>query len=262
MRWDPGQYARFSDHRGRPFHDLVARIGAAAPRKVIDLGCGSGELTTTLATRWPTTEVIGIDSSADMIEAAAARPNRQANIQFAIGDIANWSPAGDEDVIVSNAAFQWVPGHQRMLAGWLAALPPSTWFAFQVPGNFAAPSHALMRDLASSDRWRDRLGGVLRHNDAVAEPVDYAELFLAAGWQVDAWETTYLQLLQGEDAVLNWTRGTGLRPILNVLGSAEAGAFEAEYRAALDVAYPPTPHGTWFPFRRTFCVGHRPPTHA
>ena len=258
MRWDPGKYTEFRHHRDRPFFDLVSRIGAATPKRVVDLGCGPSTLTATLAERWPGAAVIGLDSSPAMIDRARSLSDAPTNLRFVQADIAGWQPDADVDVVVSNAAFQWVPDHARLIRGWLGRLAPGSWFAFQVPGNFRSPSHTLMRQLAEGDQWRARLGGVLRHDDAVLDPADYLTLFLEVGWLADVWETTYLQLLPGDDPVLEWVRGTGLRPILGALGDGDARAFEAQYAGLLRAAYPPTARGTVFPFRRIFCVGHKP----
>ena len=255
MRWDPSQYGRFAAERGRPFLDLVARIGAVAPQRVVDLGCGSGELTTLLADRWPAAAIEGIDSSAEMIGAAQRLDTR---VSFSIGDLTTWAPPDEIDVIVSNAVLQWVPTHRTLLAAWAAALPPGGWLAFQVPGNFAAPAHTAMRELAASPRWADALRDVLRHDGAVDSPSSYATLLLDAGLVADAWETTYLHVLHGADPVLEWLRGTGLRPVLAALDAAEAADFSTELAAALRVAYPPSEHGTLFAFRRVFAVAHRP----
>ncbi|MGH8960859.1 MAG: methyltransferase domain-containing protein [Jatrophihabitantaceae bacterium] len=276
MRWDPTQYSRYSDERGRPFLDLVARVGASAPRRVVDLGCGPGNLTALLAERWPAAIVEGVDSSPEMIERAAAVPG----VDFRVGDVRTWQVPLDCDVIVSNATLQWVPSHLALMRAWAAALPSGGWLAVQVPGNFDSPSHTLMRTLATSPRWAPLVGDVLRHRDAVSSPSVYASLLLEAGLDVDVWETTYQHRLQGADPVLEWVRGTGLRPILAALagrgappgaafeagpsdaafeaGPSDAGpsdaAFEAEYAALLRSAYPATAHGTLFPFRRIFAV--------
>ncbi len=255
MRWDPGLYARHAGHRGRPFFDLVARVGHPAPRSVVDLGCGPGDLTEALALRWPEARVTGIDASPEMM--AAARERRTpSNLTFEVGDLRDYQP-GDDDVIVTNAALQWVPGHRALVAAWSAALPSGGWIAMQVPGNFSAPSHALMREHAASPRWATRLHGVLRHDDAVGEPDDYLDLLLDAGLEADVWETAYEQVLAGEDAVLDWVRGTGLRPVLETLSPEEVGEFEAGYGDLLRRAYPRGGHGTVFAFRRIFAVGHR-----
>lgn len=253
MQWDPEQYGRFAGERDRPFLDLVARVGARAPRRVVDLGCGPGALTGLLAQRWPDASVEGIDSSPEMIASASA-----SGVTFRVGDIESWRPDPDTDVVVSNAAFQWVPTHRSLLRDWAAALPSGAWLAWQVPGNFDSPSHALMRSLAESPRWKDRLGGVLRHEDPVDPPSHYATLLLDLGWDADAWETTYVHVLRGTDPVLEWVRGTGLRPILAVLSDAERVEFEASYAQQLRGAYPAGQAGTLFPFRRIFCVGHKP----
>lgn len=257
MKWDPAKYVEFGNHRDRPYFDLTARVHAGDPLHVVDLGCGPGNLTATLAERWPGAEVVGIDSSAEMLRKAADHADRAANLSFALRDITEWMPSDRTDVVVSNAALQWVPGHPALLAGWLEALSPGSWFALQVPGNFGSPSHVLMRQLAESGRWKQRLDGVLRHDDAVAEPAEYLNIMLDAGCDADAWETTYQQVLHGPDPVLEWVRGAGLRPVLAALAPEEAAEFEAEYSALLRDAYPATAHGTVFPFRRIFAVARK-----
>jgi trans-aconitate 2-methyltransferase len=253
MRWDPTQYARFADHRSRPFYELVGRIDAEAPARVVDLGCGSGELTVTLARRWPGASVAGIDSSPEMI----ARAPADAGVQFAVGDAAGFDATGT-DVLVSNAMLQWVPDHVALLERWAGELSPGGWLAFQVPANFGAPSHRLMRELAESDAWRSALSGVLRHADAVATPARYLDVLARRALQVDAWQTTYEQVLAGEDPVLEWVRGTGLRPVLAALSSSDAERFTDQYAALLRDAYPAAPYGTVFGFTRTFVVAHKP----
>jgi trans-aconitate 2-methyltransferase len=253
MRWDPEQYGRYADERGRPYLDLLARIGADAPRRAVDLGCGPGNLTELLAQRWPHARVEGLDSSPEMI--AAATPGER--LSFRVGDVTTWSPPPDTDVVISNATLQWVPTHRALLRRWAAALPSGGWLAFQVPGNFDAPSHVLMRALAGSPRWAPALAGVLRLEDPVATPADYATLLQDAGLEADVWETTYLHVLHGENPVLDWISGTGLRPVLSALSPDDAAAFRAQYGEQLRAAYPATEHGTPFPFHRIFAVGHR-----
>jgi trans-aconitate 2-methyltransferase len=257
VKWDPLKYGQFGDYRDRPFFDLTGRIHADRPRQVVDLGCGPGNLTATLAQRWPDAKVVGLDSSAEMLAKAAMQADGQPGLTFELADIAHWMPAAETDVVVTNAALQWVPGHQEMLGRWLAALRPGAWFGMQVPGNFNAPSHTLMREMAATARWRPLLKDVLRGGESVGEPADYLHIMLDAGCTADTWETTYRQVLPGADPVLEWVRGTALRPVLAVLSVDEGRAFEAEYAAALRVAYPGTPHGTVFPFRRIFAVAQK-----
>jgi trans-aconitate 2-methyltransferase len=256
MSWDPLQYARYADERGRPFLDLLGRVECDDPRHVVDLGCGPGNLTALLALRWPQARVEGIDSSPEMI--AAAAPHASAALTFTVGDAATWPVPDDLDVLISNATLQWIPDHLDLLGRWARALRPGSWIAVQLPGNFRAPSHTLMRAMAESDRWRPALDDVLRHHDAVAAPEKYAQLLMSAGLVADVWETTYLHVLPGAAPVLEWLRGTGLRPILAALSEEDGAEFEAELAGRLREAYPPTEHGTVLPFRRIFAVGHRP----
>lgn len=209
-------------------------------------------MTSTLCDRWPSADVTGVDNSAEMLADAYA-----AGVRFEMGDIRTWSPSTEVDVVVSNAALQWVPGHLTLLERFVSWLPArGGWLAFQVPGNFTAPSHVLLHELRMSSRWRDRVGAV--DQPAVHEPAEYAAALAALGLAVDAWETTYLQMLVGPDAVLEWTKGTTLRPVLTALAETDRDAFLAEYAVALREAYPTRNDGiTPFPFRRLFVVAHR-----
>ncbi|MDN3480412.1 trans-aconitate 2-methyltransferase [Arthrobacter sp. APC 3897] len=257
MKWDPRKYTQFSSHRDRPFFDLTARIEADAPGRVVDLGCGPGTLTAALAARWPEARVTGVDSSAEMVEQAGALQGAPANLEFVRAGIEEWEPQAGTDVVVSNAALQWVPGHQDLMRRWAKQLDAGAWLAVQVPGNFGAPSHALMRELAASAAWSHKLDGVLRHADAVDEPEDYLGLLTETGFEADVWETSYSQVLQGEDPVLEWVRGTALRPVIAALDPDDFRRFEAEYAALLREAYPQHAWGTVFPFRRIFMVGRK-----
>ncbi|HEY7598159.1 MAG TPA: trans-aconitate 2-methyltransferase [Actinophytocola sp.] len=249
--WDPNKYLDFADHRSRPFFDLISRVRADEPRRVADLGCGPGNLTETLAARWPGAVVEAMDSSPEMVDAA-----RERGIAASVGDVREWAPAPDTDVVVSNAVFQWVPGHDELLTRWAKQLPAGAWLAFQVPGNFDAPSHVRLRELVREPRWQERLASVvLREDDAVLGPAGYAGLLADAGCEVDAWETTYLQRLTGEDPVLEWVTGTALRPIRSALDGADWSQFRAELAPRLRTEYPMRTDGTtWFPFRRVFVV--------
>ena len=242
--WDPAAYLTFDDHRARPYHDLLARITARTPRRVVDLGCGPGNLTVLLPARWPDAVVEALDSSAEMVEAARAR-----GLDARRADVTGWTPEPDTGVVISNAVLQWVPQHRDLLPRWIAALPAGAELAFQVPGNFGAPSHTLIRELAAQRGVRPRGEG------AVAEPAEYAALIAATGADVDVWETTYLQRLTGPDPVLAWIGSTALRPVRDALDDDAFADFRAELAPRLRAAYPAQPDGTtWFPFRRIFAV--------
>ncbi len=262
--WDPAQYQCYSDERSRPFFELLARVAAAAPRYVVDLGCGPGDLTAALAERWPGAEVVGVDNSPQMLDAAKAtlagfrerrdRPTAGAgSLTFRQGDVREFVPSRAADVIVCNAVLQWVPGHRELVPRWAGMLPSGGWLAFQVPANFDQPSHQILRELAGSGSWREQLAGVAVTRQA-HHPDDYLELLAGAGCEVDAWETTYLHVLQGDDPVLDWYKGSGLRPIIAALPPDQAAEFLDEYARRLRIAYPARSYGTVLPFRRVFVV--------
>lgn len=255
--WDAKQYERFAADRARPFHDLLTRVFAEKPGHVVDLGCGTGETTATLLERWPSARVTGMDSSAEML-ADTGRFAEPGRLEFVQADVRTWQPDEPVDVLLSNAAFQWVPEHLDLLPRFVGWLAPGGWFAFQVPGNYRAPAHAILTELRRSPRWRDQVGeGADRHLD-VHDPEVYLRTLAGLGCRVDAWETTYLHVLPGEDPVLEWIKGTGLRPVLAALDEADRAAFLAEYGARLREAFPREPWGTVLPFRRIFVVAQLP----
>jgi trans-aconitate 2-methyltransferase len=251
--WDPDRYLGYADERGRPFLDLLARVDADAPADVVDLGCGPGNLTALLAQRWPDAAVTGVDSSPEMI--GAARGLGLDGVRFEVGDLRAWlaDPPGRVDVLVSNATLQWVPGHLDLLPALVDAVRPGGWLAFQVPGNFDEPSHAIRTELASQPPFAEHTAGVAV--PASHDPVVYLDALTALGCEVDAWETTYLHVLKGEDPVFAWVSGTGARPTLQALPDDVRPAFEEEFRRRLAEAYPARGDGTVvLPFRRIFAV--------
>ena len=259
--WDPGLYRQFGAERSRPFYELIARIGAKEPAFVADVGCGPGQLTAELCQRWPSAEVRGVDSSAEMIAAANAilddmGRGPRPRLSFEIADATRWEPPRPVDVLVSNAMLQWIPEHEKVVARWVGQLSDGGWLAFGVPANFDEPAHALMRELAATDRWRRLLRDVA-FNSQGADPAEYLDMLAGHGMAGDAWETTYLHVLDGDNPVLRWYRGTGLRPVIAALGQEHAAEFMAEYGAILRDAYPARPYGTVLPFRRVFVVAHR-----
>lgn len=258
--WDPTRYLQYADQRGRPFFELVDRVAATQPRSVVDLGCGPGEQTATLTQRWPGATVLGVDSSPEMIDAAQQYAGPQ--LRFTVGDLQDFDPAtvagaAEVEVIISNATLQWLDDHRSVLPGLVDALAPGGWLAFQVPGNQNAPSHTLLHRLGQDQRFVDFCGDIDRRVMPPAQT--YLADLSALGCQVDAWETTYLHVLTGDDAVFNWVSGTGARPYLQALPDDLRGAFVEEYKASLREAYPVHDYGTVLPFRRIFAVAHKRP---
>ncbi|WP_406366927.1 trans-aconitate 2-methyltransferase [Streptomyces sp. NBC_01546] len=263
--WDPQQYLRHAGHRTRPFLDLLTRIPElpTRPARIADLGCGPGNVTTLLSDRWPEARITGFDLSPEMLHRATkeyAGPTAGGgNLEFRHGDLGTWLPEEPYDLIVSNAALQWVPSHPASFGAWINGLRPGGTFAFQIPGNFNAPSHALLAELCDAPRWRARLAGHGARYIHLLEPAEYLARFTELGCAVDVWETTYHQMLHGPDPVLDWVKGTALRPVLTALGDDDdaVDAFLTEYRDRLREAYPPGPRGTVFPFRRIFAVARK-----
>src|SRR5215472_8180101 len=237
--WDPGQYLRYAGERARPFFDLLARVGAGEPGYVADLGCGPGNLTAALADRWPAAEIVGVDSSPEMIAAAQEEAAKRDRLSFTLGDVRDWRPARKVDVLLSNAVLQWVPGHMDVVRRWPGMLSPGGWLAFQLPGNFDQPTHAILLDLVRSDRWAPLLRDVALNRQA-GSPADYLDLLAREGCSVDAWETTYLH-------------------VLSALDPGQAERFLAEYRERVTQAYPAAPYGTVLPFRGTAGRSRRAP---
>lgn len=271
--WDPQLYRRFATERDRPFDDLLARVHPEAPGVVVDLGCGQGSPTLGLLDRWPSAQITGVDSAPEMIAAAragAAALDRRGEpvdrVRFETVSIQDWAEttaAGSVDVVVSNAALQWLPDHLPLVPVLAEKLRPGGWLAIQVPGNHDAPTHVLLRELAAEPRY-DAVTAAVRTRPALPDLEDYFTALAPLTDHLDLWESTYQHVLTGSDPVLGWISGTGARPILQALQAEHADLredFEQEYRDRLRRAYPardldgvPT---TLFPFRRLFVVARR-----
>ncbi len=253
--WDADQYERFRGERSRPFFDLLARIPDRSYKTIVDLGCGTGDLTGVLADQWPGSRVIGVDLSDEML--AAARERAEAGrVEFQKGDLSGWRPEAPVELIVSNAAIQWVQDHEALLRHLTSCLAPKGVLAVQMPANFESPSHALLKKLSASRRWAAKLKKTIRHD--IVQTLDwYVQQAWALTLDIDAWDTVYQHVLPGKDAVLEWTKGTALRPVLKALQVKEVEEFLSAYAAKLRKAYPETPSGTQFPFRRRFFVARK-----
>jgi trans-aconitate 2-methyltransferase len=251
MAWDPAQYLKFAGPRLRPAIDLLAHIDVAAPRLVYDLGCGAGNVTRFIADRWPEARIAGVDGSTEMLAKARAD---LPGIEWQEADLATWRPPQPADVIYSNAALHWIENHAPLFLALFQGLAAGGVFAVQIPRNFGAPSHTSMGEAARRGPWRARLEPLLRPAP-VAEPAFYFDLLSPYATKLDMWETEYLQVLDGEHAVKEYTKSTWLAPLLAALDEPERSRFEAVYTEMVDAAYPRRPDGkTLFPFRRLFII--------
>ena len=253
--WDPKQYQRFQKERSQPFFDLLHRVPGGEVRTAADLGCGPGKLTVTLIERWPGATVWGIDNSPQMLAEAKSLPP-QTNLHFVDSDIAEWQPDKPLDRIVSNAALHWVLKHENVLKRLVGSLTPGGVLAVQMPNNYAEAAHQMLSESIQQEPWQSALTG-LEERFFIHAPRWYAEALQDLGCAVQVWETIYHQILSGENAVLEWMKGTALRPILGRLDEDQQLAFLKEYGQQLSAAYPAGRNGTIFPFRRLFFVAQR-----
>jgi trans-aconitate 2-methyltransferase len=254
--WNPAQYLHFAAERTRPAVDLLAQVALAEPRSIIDLGCGPGNSTALLHQRWPAADIAGLDHSPDMITAArAAHPDWQ----WQHGDIAQWTAVAPYDLVFSNAALQWVPDHARVMPHLMAQVAPGGALAVQMPAHLHSPVHQAMLTVAADPAWRDRMqqaaGAIMVHS-----PQIYYDLLQPTAARIDLWVTEYLHVLDGPAAVIDWMRGTGLRPFLQALADdAERARFEERLLREVEQGYPRQADGrVLFTFRRLFIVAYRP----
>jgi trans-aconitate 2-methyltransferase len=255
--WDPATYLRYDTERSRAFLDLLARVRATQVTTVVDLGCGPGHLSAVLRARWPQARIRGIDSSIEMIE-RARREDPDARSTYEHADLRDWHPDEPVDLLVSNATLQWVPGHLDLLPGFADSVAAGGALAISVPSNFDAPSHLILHELAAREPFASHVP--VDQHAAAAGPQEFLDALSRPGWQVDAWETTYLHVLSEPDPVFEWIRGTGARPVLQSLPPDLLEAFVNEYKQRLREAYPARSYGTVLPFRRSFVVAHRDPS--
>lgn len=254
--WDPARYLAFASVRLQPALDLLARVDLAAPARIVDLGCGAGNVTRLLAMRWPDADILGLDGSPEML--AKAAETASPNIRWQCADIGSWTPDGPVDLIFSNAALHWLDAHRTLFLHLFSQLAPGGVLAAQMPRNHGAPSHALMIEAARAGRWRTRLEPLLRAQP-VQPPEVYYDLLAAVAGRLDIWETEYIQALDGDDPVVAFTSGTALKPLLDALDEPDRGEFLSDYTRRVATAYPRRADGvTLFPFRRLFLLARHP----
>lgn len=252
QNWDPEHYLAYADLRLRPALELLARVPLDGAERVTDLGCGAGSVTPYLRARFPAAEIHGIDRSAEMLDAARAKHRGMAH--WVQADAAVWRPSQPQDLIFSNAAVQWLDGHETLFTRLMEGVAPGGVLAVQMPCQFLEPSHALMREVAADGPWAEILTPLLRPAP-VAEPGQYYDWIKPHAVGVDIWQTTYVQELGGDDAVLDWIASTALKPLLEALAPERQAPFRAALAAKLGEAYPSRADGvTLFPFKRLFIV--------
>jgi len=254
MVWNPQQYLKFSGHRLRPAVDLLMRIPDFAVKSVADLGAGAGNVTRLIKERWPDAKVTGVEGSAEMV---AAGKNAAPEVEWQHQDLKGWNPARTYDVIYSNAALHWLPDHAKLFPSLMQKVAASGILAVQMPRNFGAASHLLIGETALNGPWRSKVEHLVTP-PPVQPPGFYHDLLAPHAQNIDIWETEYLQVLEGDNPVKEWTKGTWLTRYLDILGGDEKAAFEAAYGERVAKAYPRNAAGqTLFPFRRLFTVAQR-----
>ena len=252
--WDTTLYLKFEAERTQPARDLLARVEVSA-RRIVDLGCGPGTSTRLLAERFPQAEIIGVDNSEPML--AEAR-RRLPEVHFELSNIANWRPRQRPDLIFANAALQWLPDHEALFSRLMSYLAEDGALAVQMPDNRQEPSHALMRLVAADGPWADRLVPIAKTRAVIATHVDYYAWLRPLSAALDIWETTYVHPMAGVGAVVDWFRGSALRPFLNPLDVCEREQFIERYMRELAVAYGVEPNGSLlFLYPRLFILARK-----
>jgi trans-aconitate 2-methyltransferase len=251
--WNADQYMKFGDDRTQPCRDLAARVSLPDVRTVVDIGCGPGNSTQVIADRWPQAVITGVDNSASMID-AARRDHPQ--YRWIVSDITEWASGGGPqfDIVFSNATLHWVPDHDALYPKVLARVAPGGAFAAQSPSNLDSLAQRLMREVAP---------GGLRVKEWYTHPRGfYYDLLAPLSAHLDLWETEYLHILPNADAIVEWYKGTGLRPFLEALSSdVDREQFLSEYLQRIRAAYRPQADGkVLFPFRRLFVVAYSHPS--
>lgn len=250
--WTPELYHRFADERTRPSLDLLAHVPLPSPRRVVDLGCGSGLSTAPLAAQFPAAEVIGLDTSPAMLE--TARKN-VPGARFALADVNTWTAETPTDLLFANAVLQWLPDHDRLLPRLMAQVAPSGVFAYQVPVNLDQPSHRLIAATAARMPFAAKLAAAATARTILPTPTETYDILAPHAASVTLWDTTYYHRLADAAAIATLFRSTALRPWLEPLDATEAETFLTAYVAELAKAYPTRADGSvLLAFPRRFVV--------
>jgi trans-aconitate 2-methyltransferase len=256
--WNPGQYLKFAEERTRPCRDLAAAVSISQPKRIIDLGCGPGNSTEILIERWPAAQITGLDSSAKMIETAR---ESHPDLDWQVGDISDWaSGTGQQfDLVFSNAALQWVGDHARIYHQLFDRVAAGGALAAQMPGNFDGPAHRLMREVAKSAEWLSKFSSGSVREWHVHDLPFYYDVLAPLAVRVDLWETDYIHVFPSAENIVEWYKGTGLRPFLEILKTeSDREQFMSDYLDRLKTVYKPQPNGNvLFPFRRLFIIAYK-----
>lgn len=235
MKWSSEQYLKFEGQRTQPSIDLAGRISLEGVERALDVGCGPGNSSNVLAGRFPQAKVLGIDSSPDMI--ASARES-YPGIEFRLCDAGSelGTLEGGFDVVFSNACIQWIPDHKTLLRNMMALLRPGGVLAVQIPMNQKEPIHRIIGELVTSAVWKDAFP-----NPRVFYTLPqgyYFDLLAKLSASFTLWETTYYHVMDSHEAILEWYRGTGLRPYLTMLPEARRKDFEQAVLTQVRAQYP------------------------
>lgn len=254
MAWDPAQYEKFKKERARPFFDLLAQLDDISPRTIVDLGCGTGELTAELAKKWPQATVVGVDNSPEMLEKSKAYASER--LRFELNEMSQWSPKSLVDVVLSNSAFHWLKPHEEQIQRVAGFVARGGTLAFQAPNQYREASHTIIQDVRNAPEWKSLIGSATS-DGYLAEPNWYLHTLREMGFTPRVWETIYYQVLEGDNAALEWVKGTALRGVLAKLDLEQQKRFLEQCAEKFSAAYPKTNGGTLFPYRRMFVVAKR-----
>lgn len=253
-KWDPTQYLAFGRERLQPALDLIARVPLAQPGRIVDFGCGAGNVTAALKGRWPQARITGVDGSPEMLDRARAQ---DPGVEWIEADMNAWRPETPVDLLFSNAALHWLGDHETLFPQLLSHVAPGGFLAAQMPRNWQAPSHTSITETVTSGPWRATLEPLMRQSPSWP-PDFYYDALAPITPSLELWETEYCQILEGGNPVAEFVKGSQLKRFLDALDEPRRSAFWEAYCARILKAYPKRADGrTLFPFRRLFILAGR-----